>query len=215
MVAVIKKGLCQCGCGRRAPLAPFSNKKRGWVKGQPLCFVKGHIGGINATKAYLAKFSVDKDGFPTKFCTWCEKQRPVDGFDRSSHNPNRLNSHCCSCQNEQAKANYKKNPGPVRERAHRARKKARIEIRARIARIKAMGCRACEEKDPCCIEFHHVFSKDYNTSQCTSIPEFERELIKCAPLCANCHKKAHAKRIVVTSKMICEAHDGREDKVAA
>jgi len=34
--------LCECGCGKPAPIAPFSNKKRGWVRGQPLRFVRGH-----------------------------------------------------------------------------------------------------------------------------------------------------------------------------
>lgn len=38
----MKLGLCECGCGQPAPIAPFSNKKRGWVKGQPLRFVHGH-----------------------------------------------------------------------------------------------------------------------------------------------------------------------------
>lgn len=39
--ATIQK-LCECGCGNPAPIAPFSNKRRGWVKGEPLRFVHGH-----------------------------------------------------------------------------------------------------------------------------------------------------------------------------
>lgn len=35
-------GLCQCGCGREAPPASLTNKKRGYVKGQPQKFIKGH-----------------------------------------------------------------------------------------------------------------------------------------------------------------------------
>jgi len=34
--------LCECGCGLPAPIAPKTNTYRGWVKGQPLRFVKGH-----------------------------------------------------------------------------------------------------------------------------------------------------------------------------
>jgi len=34
--------LCECGCGKLAPIAPFSNKRRGWVKGEPLRFIRGH-----------------------------------------------------------------------------------------------------------------------------------------------------------------------------
>ena len=34
--------LCECGCGRPAPIAPTTNRKWGHVKGQPSRFVKGH-----------------------------------------------------------------------------------------------------------------------------------------------------------------------------
>lgn len=34
--------LCECGCGRPAPIATFSRAKYGWVKGQPKRFVWGH-----------------------------------------------------------------------------------------------------------------------------------------------------------------------------
>lgn len=37
-------GICQCGCGRSTPVAPQTNKARGWVKGQPIRFVHGHHG---------------------------------------------------------------------------------------------------------------------------------------------------------------------------
>jgi hypothetical protein len=34
--------VCACGCGSPAPLAPHTNKRRGWVKGAPLRYVHGH-----------------------------------------------------------------------------------------------------------------------------------------------------------------------------
>jgi len=34
--------LCECGCGRLAPIAKFSWKRRGWVKGCGMRFIKGH-----------------------------------------------------------------------------------------------------------------------------------------------------------------------------
>jgi hypothetical protein len=36
--------LCECGCGEPAPIARFTNKNEGLVKGQPLRFVHGHQG---------------------------------------------------------------------------------------------------------------------------------------------------------------------------
>lgn len=35
-------GLCQCGCGQPAPLAPQTSSTRGWVKGKPVRYLPGH-----------------------------------------------------------------------------------------------------------------------------------------------------------------------------
>lgn len=42
MSALADNRLCACGCGTSAPLAPFNDRSRGWVKGKPLQFVHGH-----------------------------------------------------------------------------------------------------------------------------------------------------------------------------
>lgn len=36
--------LCECGCGRPAPIAQYNCKRDGMVKGQPCRFVRGHGG---------------------------------------------------------------------------------------------------------------------------------------------------------------------------
>lgn len=33
---------CKCGCGQTTRLAPVNDKSKGWVKGHPLQFIKGH-----------------------------------------------------------------------------------------------------------------------------------------------------------------------------
>jgi hypothetical protein len=35
-------GMCECGCGRKAPIAPKTVRKRGYVKGEPTRFLRGH-----------------------------------------------------------------------------------------------------------------------------------------------------------------------------
>lgn len=35
-------GLCQCGCGRQTKLAPKNHRAKGWVKGKPLRYLRGH-----------------------------------------------------------------------------------------------------------------------------------------------------------------------------
>lgn len=33
---------CQCGCGLRAPIATRTDSSRGWIKGRPLRYIRGH-----------------------------------------------------------------------------------------------------------------------------------------------------------------------------
>lgn len=37
-------GLCKCGCGARTKLARQSHTKLGWVRGEPIDYVRGHRG---------------------------------------------------------------------------------------------------------------------------------------------------------------------------
>lgn len=39
---VVGDGLCQCGCGNPAPIAPTTNRSRGWYQGFPIRFIQGH-----------------------------------------------------------------------------------------------------------------------------------------------------------------------------
>lgn len=38
-------GLCQCGCGKKTPLAIKTQTAKGWIKGQPTRYCHGHGGG--------------------------------------------------------------------------------------------------------------------------------------------------------------------------
>lgn len=35
-------GFCRCGCGIKTRSAPVNDRSKGWAKGQPLKFIKGH-----------------------------------------------------------------------------------------------------------------------------------------------------------------------------
>lgn len=41
-MAETSRGYCQCGCGERTSLAPANNRGKGWVKGEPLPYVRYH-----------------------------------------------------------------------------------------------------------------------------------------------------------------------------
>lgn len=52
----IPYGYCQCGCGQRTRIAPQTRTDRGWIKGEPLRFVRNHGRRYNNTadKAFWA-----------------------------------------------------------------------------------------------------------------------------------------------------------------
>jgi hypothetical protein len=49
---------CLCGCGQKSPIATKTNMKAGWVKGQPMRYVRGHaarnhpVGYVIEDRAY-------------------------------------------------------------------------------------------------------------------------------------------------------------------
>ena len=174
-------------------------------------FIQGHIGGINSTKAYESRIKGGK-----KRCSSCGKKQKVKEFRKYRDPKRRLCSHCRTCRRKQSNAFYQRNPEAYRTRARKYQTRLRAELRSRIFRIKEMyGCRApkCDERDVCCLDFHHLYKKDRDVTHCHSVGAFERELVKCAVLCANCHRKAHAGKIVITKKMLCHAYDAREAHV--
>lgn len=56
-------GYCHCGCGEKTKIAPHSNKKYEWVKGEPYKFIHGHRCGHkqDLKKRLLAKISVNEE----------------------------------------------------------------------------------------------------------------------------------------------------------
>lgn len=61
------------------------------------------------------------------------------------------------------------------------------------------GCSRCSEKDPICLDFHHLdpaFKEIEVGNACRrgwSLEKIFKEIEKCILLCANCHRKEHAK----------------------
>lgn len=57
--------LCDCGCGQPAPIATRTDARHGWVKGQPLRFVRGH-----ATRRNIPDFIEVDRGWATPCWIW-------------------------------------------------------------------------------------------------------------------------------------------------
>jgi hypothetical protein len=62
------------------------------------------------------------------------------------------------------------------------------------------GCSFCSEKEPCCMDAHHVSNKKFNIGEMVarkfSVIKIKIELEKCICVCKNCHAKIHAGLIV-------------------
>lgn len=52
---LVMNGYCECGCGGLTPLAPSSETKRGWIKGQPIRFIRGHNTRTPERRAWSAE----------------------------------------------------------------------------------------------------------------------------------------------------------------
>jgi hypothetical protein len=78
--------LCACGCGRETQLARFTMKKRGWIKGRPLKFCKGHrISKFNRVPDYV----VLDMGYKTPCWMW-QKTMSREGYGKFRSTPSEM-----------------------------------------------------------------------------------------------------------------------------
>ncbi len=56
-------------------------------------------------------------------------------------------------------------------------------------------CEKCKESRPVCLEFHHMWEKEFSLSKSKdySLKHIQNEISKCQVLCSNCHKIVTAK----------------------
>ena len=64
------------------------------------------------------------------------------------------------------------------------------------------GCMFCGEKEPCCLDLHHIDpdTKEYAIGHMVRNFGKDRlmeEIAKCVVICANCHRKLHAGLLMV------------------
>lgn len=83
-----------------------------------------------------------------------------------------------------------------RETNAKRTRERRSNLRAWVYRIKRRhGCTRCVERDPACLEFHHVEEKEMQVTRMVTHgyarDRINEEIEKCIVLCANCHRKEH------------------------
>ncbi len=64
-------GLCRCGCGQSTKIAPRTHSSRGWVKGQPQPYLRGHAAWkergpkwvVNANGCWIWQRAISPEGY--------------------------------------------------------------------------------------------------------------------------------------------------------
>lgn len=137
-----------------------------------------------------------------KVCTRCRDKKRLTEFNFASNLkkfPDGRQSHCRLC----SKAYYQANK-VNHYRNVAAAKKRRREMNRRwiLAHFKKHPCLDCGETDPVVLDFDHVRGKKLgNVSHLTfdvSLTTLKAEVAKCEVRCANCHRRATARRRGVT-----------------
>ncbi len=129
-----------------------------------------------------------------KECKSCFEIKDDADFTKDKNRPDGLYLYCKMCKREKDKERYtgetvSKNRERVRVRAQKHYDKI-VEIKS------STGCLICSEREPCCLEFHHLdpnekeFEVAKNPSR--SWENIESEMKKCIVVCSNCHRKIHA-----------------------
>ena len=132
-----------------------------------------------------------------KTCTKCKISKPKEEFNLHSITKDGLRCSCRECQGEEKKIYYQKNKEQITKQRPIQSKLIRIRNNEYVNKIKGdHGCKYCKEKDPCCLDFHHISNKVKQICRLVngdaSIKTIQKEIDKCEVVCANCHQKMHS-----------------------
>ena len=88
MTKNIPKGLCQCGCGKTTAIATRNRKNLGWIKGEPLRYLRGHNN--------LAERGPETEE-DMKWCGSCKTVQPIENFAKNKSQSDGMQGFCRSC----------------------------------------------------------------------------------------------------------------------
>ncbi|QDK03905.1 HNH endonuclease [Mycobacterium phage Lewan] len=134
-----------------------------------------------------------------KRCGKCGETKPHTEFNKNKAKPDGYQGRCRECQRSGERSHYASNE----DRKERVRwSKFRARTAARAFMYKYLGenpCVDCGESDRVVLDLDHVRGeKDHDVSVMVargfSLPKIQAEVAKCEVRCANCHRRATAKR---------------------
>lgn len=141
-----------------------------------------------------------------KKCYTCQMLKDISEFNRNRARRDGLNSICKICSRARSKKYYHDNTNLHKKNVLKRNRKVRKIIQKWLQEIKKTGCILCNEKEICCIDFHHLYDKKYEVRELLSsyrLTQAVAEINKCVLLCANCHRKVHKYEIQIDKKYLC------------
>ncbi len=138
----------------------------------------------------------------TKICPKCTKLLNKKLFGKNKDKKDGLQTYCKSCRKEIDRESYLKSD--IKKNNNIKNKlKYKKECLSLIKKEKEKGCFICKESEHCVLDFHHLdpSTKEQNiadyASKGYSPKRIALEIEKCIILCSNCHRKVHAKILIL------------------
>ena len=146
----------------------------------------------------------------TELCCACKQNKNITSFNKKLSNKDGLQGICKICSRKRSRQYYKNNKEKHLIVLKTKKKKYIKRNKSRIKQIKIdNGCLLCDEKEVCCLDFHHVNPEDKSFTISIDIrgtkvawSTFVEEIKKCICVCKNCHAKIHAGLLVVNNTNI-------------
>lgn len=132
-------------------------------------------------------------------CTNCGLEKIDSEFAWKSKALNQRRSWCNDCRRAKDKQAYERN----REKAIAAsRARTQAKQQQLVNYKQTLSCYVCGESDDSCLDFHHLNpgEKEFSVSMMVhrvSWSALMHEVDKCICLCANCHRKVHAHKLMI------------------
>lgn len=130
-----------------------------------------------------------------KMCIKCKAEKDESEFFFRNKSKSILHNTCKSCKRDMDKKSYKsssKRRSKLRANALEAIERNRTFVR-RLK--KKLSCQKCGEKRHYVLDFHHLADKKFTVTELAgrgcSLETLKKEIRKCTPLCANCHREEH------------------------
>lgn len=132
----------------------------------------------------------------TKRCPHCETVKGISMFSANAARSDKLQGICKECKKEYDRKHHHKNKKSIY--AYKVLEKARRHAFL-LDYLRSHPCADCGEPDPVVLDFDHVrglkiLPVSVMANQVWSMDSIELEIAKCDVRCANCHRRATAKR---------------------